>query len=80
VSDSAYQFEVSVKTRYLPEQSDPDDERYAFAYTVTITNTGSVPAQLISRHWVIQDEQGRTVEVGPWRGRPSTTAAAWRKL
>jgi ApaG protein len=63
VSDSAYQFEVSVKTRYLPEQSDPDDERYAFAYTVTITNTGSVPAQLISRHWVIQDEHGRTVEV-----------------
>ena len=63
MSDHSYQFEVSVKTRYLPEQSDPQDERFAFAYTVTITNTGSVPAQLISRHWIIQDDQGRTVEV-----------------
>lgn len=63
MSDQPYQFEVSVKTRYLAEQSDPEDERFSFAYTVTITNTGSVPAQLISRHWIIQDEQGRTVEV-----------------
>ena len=49
---SQYQFTVSVKTSYLPEQSDPERRQYAFAYTLTIRNTGKVAAQLIARHWI----------------------------
>jgi ApaG protein len=58
-----YFFECVVETRYLPEHSAPQDERYAFAYTVTIVNRGRVPAQLIARHWVIVDGRGHTEEV-----------------
>jgi len=58
-----YQFLVSVETRYLPEQSDEAESNYAFAYTVTIKNTGNVAAQLISRHWIITDADGYTDEV-----------------
>lgn len=54
-----YQVGVSVVTQYLEDQSDPEAGRFVFAYTITISNTGTVPAQLISRHWVITDaEQG----------------------
>jgi ApaG protein len=49
--------------QYLPEQSEPGDDVYCFAYTITITNTGQVPAQLISRHWRITDAAGQTEEV-----------------
>jgi ApaG protein len=48
----------SVVTRYLPEQSDPGQPLYAFAYTITIRNTGDVPAQLIGRHWLVTDGTG----------------------
>ena len=58
-----YQFEVSVQPQYVPEQSAPETRVFSFAYTITITNTGDVPAQLISRHWVISDSQGHTEEV-----------------
>jgi len=58
-----YQFTCEVETQYLAEQSTPDDGVYAFAYTITITNTGDMPAQLISRHWVIEDASGLTEEV-----------------
>ena len=58
-----YHFECHVRVRYLAEQSDPAHEQHAFAYTVTITNQGAVPAQLISRHWIIVDGRGRTEEV-----------------
>lgn len=58
-----YFFECVVEARYLPEHSAPQDERYAFAYTVTIVNRGRVPAQLIARHWVIVDGRGHTEEV-----------------
>lgn len=58
-----YQCSCDVVPHYLPEQSAPEDEVYGFAYTVTITNTGEVPAQLISRHWVISDARGHTEEV-----------------
>jgi len=54
---------VSVKTQYLAEQSNPDEGHYAFAYTVTITNIGSVAAQLISRHWIITNENQEVHEV-----------------
>lgn len=59
----AYEFTVSVRTQYLEEQSDPDRAHYVFAYAVTIKNTGTVPAQLISRHWVITDANNRIEEV-----------------
>lgn len=58
-----YQFTCEVEPQYLSEQSAPDEAVYAFAYTVTITNTGDVAAQLISRHWVIEDAQGHSDEV-----------------
>ncbi|MFC4929167.1 Co2+/Mg2+ efflux protein ApaG [Massilia sp. GCM10023247] len=60
---AAYDFTVSVRTKYLPEQSKPDRDEYVFSYTITIRNTGEVPAQLISRHWVITDASNRTQEV-----------------
>lgn len=59
----SYQFHVAVVPRYLPEQSNPAQQRYMFAYTITITNTGTVAAQLISRTWHIQDAQGATETV-----------------
>lgn len=60
---SKYQFDVKVRPEYLPDQSEPDDGVYSFAYTVTITNGGAVAAQLISRHWTICDALGHTEEV-----------------
>jgi ApaG protein len=63
MSDSRYTIDVSVVTRYLPEQSQPEQNRFAFAYTVTISNNGELPAKLISRHWVITDGDGRVQEV-----------------
>lgn len=58
-----YAFEIIVATRYLAEQSNPDDNEFAFSYTITITNTGTMPAQLISRHWQIDDANGVRREV-----------------
>lgn len=58
-----YQFRVDVQPQFLAEQSAPEQDIYSFAYTITITNTGEVPAQLISRHWLINNAQGRTEEV-----------------
>lgn len=58
-----YQLSVTVTPRYLPEQSEPARQQYVFAYTVRITNTGSQPAQVISRHWIITDGAQRTEEV-----------------
>ncbi|MCY1208215.1 Protein ApaG [compost metagenome] len=63
MSDSPYKVDVSVVTRFLPEQSQPDENRFAFAYTVTIQNNGELPAQLLSRHWVITDGDGHVQEV-----------------
>jgi len=54
---------VSAQTQYLPEQSDESAGRYVFAYTITIRNAGTVPAQLVSRHWIITDSQGLVQEV-----------------
>lgn len=58
-----YAISVSATTQFLPEQSDPLHERYVFAYTITISNTGTVTAQLVSRHWIITDAEGRVQEV-----------------
>lgn len=62
-TDKKYAFLVSVQTAYLPDQSSPDDSKYAFAYTVTVSNIGSVTAQLISRHWIITDANNQVQEV-----------------
>ena len=58
-----YQIDVSASPQFIADQSDPAAERYVFAYTITIDNTGTVPAQLISRHWVITDGNSRVQEV-----------------
>jgi ApaG protein len=58
-----YAVDVSAATQYLPEQSDEAAGRYVFAYTITLRNTGTVAAQLISRHWIITDAQGLVQEV-----------------
>jgi len=55
--------QVSVTTEYLAGQSQPEESRYAFAYHITIENCGSVPAQLLSRHWVIVDANQERQEV-----------------
>ncbi len=54
---------VQVRTQYLAEQSVPLQGRYAFAYTVTITNRGTLPARLVARHWIITDAGDNTQEV-----------------
>jgi ApaG protein len=61
--DNDYEFDIDVATRYLDEQSEPDQDRYVFAYTIHIRNSGSVPAQLLGRHWVITDANGVVQEV-----------------
>lgn len=60
---SVYNIKVSVDTTYLESQSSTDDDRYVFAYTVTIQNNGDVPAKLLTRHWIITDSNGKTQEV-----------------
>ena len=58
-----YEISVSAVTQYLAQQSDEAAERYVFAYTITLRNTGSIAAQLISRHWIITDAKGLVQEV-----------------
>jgi ApaG protein len=55
--------EISVATQYLETQSEPDSDRYAFAYTITITNHSNTTNQLLNRHWVITDGVGEVEEV-----------------
>jgi len=62
-NSSKPEFTCTVAVRPLPEQSQPDAGKYAYAYTVTIRNTGDVTAQLIARHWIITDATGHTEEV-----------------
>jgi ApaG protein len=58
-----YEFSVTAAPQFLAEQSDPEANRYVFAYTITVRNTGESTAQLISRHWVITDADGKVEEV-----------------
>jgi ApaG protein len=58
-----YEFTVSVVPQFLAEQSNPDEDEYLFAYTVTVRNTGEVTAKLVSRHWIITDADGDVQEV-----------------
>ena len=59
----AHKIDVSVETRFLDEQSAPRENRFVFAYTITISNHGEVPARLLTRHWVITDANGKVQEV-----------------
>ena len=54
---------VDVETTFVPAQSDPGQNRFVFAYTITIRNQGSVPAKLLTRHWLITDANGKVQEV-----------------
>ena len=58
-----YEIQVTTQVEYIPEQSSEEQDRYVFAYTINIANTGSIPAQLISRHWVITDAANSVQEV-----------------
>jgi len=62
-NQTEHQIRVEIETDFIPAQSDPDNERYVFAYTITIHNEGQVPARLLARHWVITDANGRVQEV-----------------
>jgi len=61
--DKKYDITVAARTAFIPDQSDLDSGRYVFAYTITITNTGTLPAQLVSRHWIITDSNNQVQEV-----------------
>ncbi len=54
---------IEVATSYIDDQSEPDADRYVFAYTITISNDGDIAAKLLSRHWVITDANGKVQEV-----------------
>jgi ApaG protein len=59
----SHKINIEVETNYLDDQSEPREQRYVFAYTITIRNEGDVPAKLLSRHWIITDANGRVQEV-----------------
>jgi ApaG protein len=61
--DTDHVFAIDVATRYLDDQSEPEQDRYVFAYTITIRNRGKTPARLLGRHWVITDANGKVQEV-----------------
>src|SRR2546428_7000575 len=63
VADKKYEVVVSSQTQYVAEQSDEQNGRYVFAYTMTIRNSGNIPAQLISRRWIITDGRNQVQEV-----------------
>ena len=63
VEGKKYEVAVSSQTQYVAEQSDEESGRFVFAYTITIRNKGSLPAQLVSRHWIITDARNHVQEV-----------------
>jgi ApaG protein len=63
MSDPKHHISVSAIVRFVPEQSDADENRYVFAYTITIRNTGTITAQLLTRHWIITDAENHVQEV-----------------
>lgn len=63
MSPADYAIDIDVATRFLDDQSAPEDGRFVFAYTIHIRNRGRVPARLLGRHWLITDANGKVQEV-----------------
>jgi len=63
MEQTQHKIRVDVDTSYLEDQSDPKEQRFVFSYTITIRNEGSVPARLLTRHWIITDSNGKVQEV-----------------
>lgn len=62
-TNTDHHIEIDVETQYIPEQSEPDKDRYVFSYTITIRNEGDIAARLLTRHWVINHANGKVEEV-----------------
>ena len=60
---TSYTIDVQVEPRFVPDQSRPGDNRYVFAYTITLHNAGDIAARLLTRHWIITDANGKIEEV-----------------
>ncbi|MEM7016473.1 MAG: Co2+/Mg2+ efflux protein ApaG [Pseudomonadota bacterium] len=60
---ATYRIEVDAKPVYIADQSKPEEERFVFAYTITIYNAGDIPAKLLTRHWIIKDAYDKIDEV-----------------
>ena len=60
---NSYEIDIEVETSYMAEHSEPDEDRYVFAYTITLVNKGSISATLLSRHWIITDSENHIEEV-----------------
>jgi ApaG protein len=58
-----YRIEIAVRSVYIDDESEPEANKYVFAYTITMRNVGTVPAQLLTRHWIITDADGKVQEV-----------------
>ncbi len=63
MSDTTYNIRVQAQAEYIEQESSPEANHYVFAYTITIRNTGRVPARLLTRHWIITDANERVQEV-----------------
>ena len=63
MAEDKHRITISARVQFVPERSDVAEGRYVFAYTMTITNTGTVTAQLVSRHWIITDADNQVQEV-----------------
>ena len=63
MDEEQHDIRIKVATSYVDDQSEPDADRYVFAYTITISNDGNVPAKLLSRHWIITDANSKVQEV-----------------
>lgn len=63
IMSEEYNILVSVETHYLEDRSDPSEDRFVFAYTITITNRGTMGAQLLRRHWIVSDSNERVQDV-----------------
>ena len=63
MSDPSHDIQVDVETAFVDGQSDADERRYVFSYTITIRNEGELPAKLLTRHWIITDANGKVQEV-----------------
>lgn len=63
MTNSEHEIRVQVASDFLPDQSEPANRRYVFAYTITLENIGKIGAQLLTRHWIITDADGEVREV-----------------